>query len=295
MYATPGNIGFLALIGVGTGLLGALLGTGGGVFLIPLLVLGFGIPMHYAVATSIVSVVATSSAAASTNVERGTANMRLGMTLETATALGAIAGGATAALLSARVLETLFALVLVPTGLFMWRGRGESAEGPAAGPEVGARGVALAAHPRDEDLGLLGGRYFDPKLGSEVSYRVQRLWAGLAVSFVAGNLSGLLGIGGGVFKVPALHLLCGVPIKAAAATSNFMIGVTAAASAFLYFGRGEVRPVVTAAVVLGVLLGSAFGTLLNRYVDGRQLSKLFAALLFCVAAQMLYRGIVGAA
>ncbi len=118
---------------------------------------------------------------------------------------------------------------------------------------------------------------------------MQRLWAGLGVSFVAGNLSGLLGIGGGVFKVPALHLLCGVPIKAAAATSNFMIGVTAAASAFLYFGRGEVRPALTAAVVLGVLVGSVAGSLLNRRVGGTFVQRLFAVLLLAVAVEFFLR------
>lgn len=128
-----------------------------------------------------------------------------------------------------------------------------------------------------------------------MTYRVERLWAGMAVSLLAGNLSGLLGIGGGVFKVPALHLLCGVPIKAAAATSNFMIGVTAAASAFLYYGRGEVRPALTAAVVLGVLAGSALGSILNRRIHGHVVRRLFAALLAAVALRMLYRAWSGAA
>ena len=119
------------------------------------------------------------------------------------------------------------------------------------------------------------------------------LWAGLGISFIAGIMSGMLGIGGGVFKVPALHLLCRVPIKAAAATSNFMIGVTATASAFLYFGRGEVRPALTAAIVLGVLAGSALGSIVNRYVRGRVVSQLFAALLLAVAVQMLFRALSG--
>jgi uncharacterized membrane protein YfcA len=116
----------------------------------------------------------------------------------------------------------------------------------------------------------------------------------MAISFVAGNLSGLLGIGGGVFKVPALNLLCGVPIKAAAATSNFMIGVTAAASASQYYQRGEVRPALTAAVVLGVLAGSALGSLLNRRIHGASVRKLFAVLLAAVAVQMFYRAVTGA-
>jgi uncharacterized membrane protein YfcA len=115
----------------------------------------------------------------------------------------------------------------------------------------------------------------------------------LGISFIAGNVSGLLGIGGGVFKVPALHLACGVPIKAAAATSNFMIGVTAAASAFLYYGRGEIRPALTAAVTIGVLAGSVIGSIVNRRVHGVAVQKLFAVLLLAAAVQMLYRAIFG--
>ncbi|MEO6810762.1 MAG: sulfite exporter TauE/SafE family protein, partial [Isosphaeraceae bacterium] len=123
MYLTPANAVVVALSGGLVGVLGAILGTGGGVFLVPILVLGLGLPMHHAVATSIVSVVATSSAVASVNVERGLANMRLGMTLEVATTLGAIAGGLTAALVPSRGLEGLFAATLMPTALLMWRGR----------------------------------------------------------------------------------------------------------------------------------------------------------------------------
>jgi uncharacterized membrane protein YfcA len=288
MYLNLSNVAWVLLAGLGTGVLGAILGTGGGVFLIPVLVLALGVPMHYAVATSILSVIATSSAVASTNVERGTANMRLGMTLEVATALGAITGGLTAGWLSARVLEGLFAVAVLPTALLMWRGRP-----PHDTPEDVAGGQSSGGDSPDPATGALGGRYRDAMLGMDVTYRVKRLWAGLGISFVAGNLSGLLGIGGGVFKVPGLHLLCGVPIKAAAATSNFMIGVTAAASAFLYYGRGEVRPALTSSVVLGVLAGSALGSIWNRRIHGRHVQKLFAALLLAVAIQMFVRACWG--
>ncbi len=280
MYATPANVAFLVAVGAVTGIAGAVLGTGGGVFLIPLLVLAFGVPMHYAVGTSILAVIATSTAVASVNVERGTANMRLGMTLEIGTSLGAISGGLAAGWLTAPVLETLFALVLLPTAVLMWRGREETGSHASRKSEP----LRSANSP-----GWFGARYQDPQLGREVVYRVQRLWAGFTVSIMAGIMSGLLGIGGGVFKVPALDLFCKVPIKAAAATSNFMIGVTAAASAFLYFGRGEVRPMLTAAVVLGVLVGSAVGSYVNRFVAGRAVERTFAVLLIAVAAEMFVR------
>lgn len=271
--------------GTVTGIVGAILGTGGGVFLIPVLVLGLGVPMHFAVATSILSVIATSSAVASTNVERGVANMRLGMTLEIATACGAIIGGLTAGWLPAPILEAVFAVVLVPTAILMWRG-GVVRQGSAA-TTGGLSDPHLPVSP-----GWLGATYYDDTECRAVTYRVQRLWAGLSISFVAGNLSGLLGIGGGVFKVPALHLLCEVPMKAAAATSNFMIGVTAAASAFLYFGRGEVRPALTATAVLGVLAGSRIGSHVNRFVHAGFARRLFAALLVLVAVEMLTRAVM---
>jgi uncharacterized membrane protein YfcA len=299
MYLTPANFAFYLLAGAGTGILGAILGTGGGVFLIPILVLVFGVEMHFAVATSIVTVVATSCAVASANVERGTANMRLGMTLEIATSLGAIAGGLTVAGMDPRVLEALFALVLVPTAIMMWRGRTERAattalplplgEGRGEGALATSSPSASAAPEPEQSLGALGQRYFDPQLGREVAYRVKNLPGGLGISLVAGILSGMLGIGGGVFKVPALHLLCGMPIKAAAATSNFMIGVTATASAFLYFGRGEVRPAMTAVIVLGVLTGSFIGSLVNQKIGGKVINRTFAVLLACVSVQMMVR------
>jgi uncharacterized membrane protein YfcA len=282
MFTTPANIALLLLSGLATGVAGAVLGTGGGVFLIPILVVGFGVPMHYAIGTSIVSVIATSSAVASVNVERGIANLRLAIVLEIATALGAISGAIAADWLSAIVLEILFAIVLVPTAVAMWRGRGHSQ--PATTNNAATTGT--------DSSGSLGGRYFDAALGHEVVYAVRRLWAGLSASFVAGGMSGLLGIGGGVFKVPALNVWCKVPIKAAAATSNFMIGVTAAASAFLYYGRGDVRPALTAAVVLGVLAGSAIGSYLNLIVRGRLVRRIFAVLLVAVAAQMLARAVL---
>jgi uncharacterized protein len=277
MNLTPLELVAVGLAGAATGLVGAILGTGGGVVLVPILVIGLGVPVHFAIACSIVTVIATSSSAASVNVERGTANMRLGMTLEMATALGGIGGGLTAAWLAPRALEAVFAITLFPTTLFMWR------RVPAADEN--------AADSTAADPGRLGGRYADGPHGRTIVYRVRRLWAGLFISFVAGNLAGLLGIGGGVFKVPALHLLCGVPVKAAAATSNFMIGVTAAASAFLYYGRGEVRPLMTAAAVLGVLAGSAAGSALGRRVPEHAVRRLFAVLLAAVAVQMLLRAL----
>ncbi len=302
-----GLMDIVLLIGCGavTGAAGAVLGTGGGVFLIPILLLGFGVPMHYAVGTSILTVVATSTAVAIGNLDRGTANMRLGMTLEIATSLGALSGGLSAAFLAPRVLEAVFAAVLVPTAVVMWRSRHSEADAdapdsvvmqaavpratpplPTAPPVPGSASGLNPASTRHRFTDRLAAEYEDPVLGRRIAYRLKRLWAGLMISFVAGVMSGLLGIGGGVFKVPGLNVLCGVPIKAAAATSTFMIGVTAAASAFLYFGRGQVEPRCTSAVVVGVVVGSWIGAYLNRFARGVVVKRVFAS---GVAIEMFVR------
>jgi uncharacterized membrane protein YfcA len=298
------DVVLLLVCGVATGAAGAVLGTGGGVFLIPILLLGFHVPMHNAVGISILTVVATSTAVAIGNLDRGTANMRLGMTLEIATSIGALTGGLSAALLPERALEIVFAAVLLPTAFVMWRQRHSEADaapkpnGPtqaatdAVPPPAGrATGDPKLTQHRGRFTDRLSAEYEDPVLHRRIAYRLHRLWAGLSVSFVAGVMSGLLGIGGGVFKVPALNVLCGVPIKAAAATSTFMIGVTAAASAFLYFGRGQVDPSYTSPVVIGVVVGSWVGAYLNRFVGGRAVKRVFAALLIGVALEMFGRGL----
>jgi uncharacterized membrane protein YfcA len=298
--APPGSLEvvLLVLIGIATGAVGAVLGTGGGVFLIPILLMGFHVPIHYAIGTSILTVVATSTAVAIGNLDRGTANMRLGMTLEIATSLGAVSGGWTAAFLAPRLLEGVFAFILLPTAIVMWRKRAADADSESPSRAVSpansssASESPIASH-RPGVVGSftdrLGGEYEDLVLHQRIAYRLQRLWAGLMVSFVAGVTSGLLGIGGGVFKVPALNVLCGVPMKAAAATSTFMIGVTAAASAFMYFGRGQVEPRYTSAVVLGVVAGSYLGAYLNQFARGMLIKRVFAVLLVGVAVEMFAR------
>jgi uncharacterized membrane protein YfcA len=255
------------------GTLGALLGIGGGIFFIPYLVLFLDIPIHQAIATGIVSVIATSSAAASVNVERKFTNIRLGMVLELATTVGAILGGFTANALSGGALSKIFGALLVVVVLLMVRkARDES---------------------RDERIasgdGWIQGRYYDPAVNREVNYTVRRLPVGLTISLVAGHLSGLLGIGGGVIKVPAMSLFCGVPMKAATATSNFMIGVTAVASAFIYYAHDRIHPVVTSAAVIGVLLGSMVGTTISARIRGRTLALVFSVVLALLALKMLLR------
>lgn len=263
----------LAAFGVFAGLLGTLLGVGGGVFLIPALVLWGGVDLAHAVSAGLVAVIATSSAAGAVNVERGTANMRLGMVLETATVLGALTGGVSAALIPVRGLIALFAGLLAVVTVLLWRGRSAADDEAAADPASG----------------VLGATYRDGATGRDVTYSVVRMPTALTTSFLAGNLSGMLGIGGGVLKVPVLHLYCGMPMKAAAATSNFMIGVTAAAGAVVYLARGAFQPEVTAAVVLGVLAGSNLGSHVNRRADDANVRHGFALLTAFLAFQMAWR------
>ena len=283
MYLTIHNLFWLLLTGSVVGVLGAILGIGGGVFLVPALVLIFRIPVHHAVATSIVSVIATSSAATSTNIEKGLANMRLGMALEVATVLGALLGALTAGWLSEAILLRIFAVVLLIVAVSLgWK----SSKGERAAI-LNPQGTMLDDQP--DDLGQLGSSFYDPAEGRQISYRVQKAPLGFLASLVAGNLSGLLGVGGGFIKVPVIHLICGVPIKAATATSNFMIGVTAVASAFIYYGRGEVRPALTSTVILGVLVGSFIGPAISQRLPGRLVQAIFAVFLLLVTWQIFVR------
>jgi uncharacterized membrane protein YfcA len=263
----------LFLGGIVTGTFGAMLGLGGGVFLIPFLALAFGLPMHQAIATSIVAVIATSSAGAAMNVERQVVNLRFGMLLEIATVCGAIFGGVTANLLSGQTLGRIFAVLLLFVSFMMvWRTRQRKSEDEFS--------------PQD---GRFPASFKDEATGKVVSYSVRRVPLVMLIGIVAGNISGLLGIGGGIFKVPAMHMISGIPMKAAAATSNFMIGVTAAASAFIYFAHGHLNPFIASPAVLGVLGGSFLGIRINRKIKGTALIWVFAVVLFVVSIKMFWR------
>lgn len=266
----------LIALGGATGLVGALLGLGGGVFLVPLLTLALGVPIRTAIAASLVSVIATASASSTVNLDRGLVNMRLGMVLEVATSIGGLAGGVTAALLSQRQLFLVFGATLGVMGLVM-------------GARSGRRNVITDA---GADTGRLGGRILEGE--TLYAYRVRRVPLALGASLVAGAISGLLGLGGGIIKVPILNAFCGIPIRVAAATSAFMIGVTAAASSFVYFGRGDVALPLSAAIALGALPGSLLGARLTHQVRARSLKVIMAVVLLIVGAQMALKALGGA-
>ncbi len=272
---TPALASIVFGAGVAAGGVGALLGIGGGVFLVPLLHLALGFQLRTAAAISLATVIATSSSVSAARSGTQLINLRLGMVLEVATVAGSLLGGFTAQHFTEPVLQRLFAAVAVLAGIAVF-GR------------LNRRNVVLDPNA---DPGLLGGRFHELESGGTVIYRVKRLPLALAASFVAGNVSSLLGIGGGIIKVPVLNAWCGMPVRAAAATSAFMIGVTAAGGAIIYFGRGDVQPLAAAPAVLGVQLGSWVGLRLAHHAPARWLKLLLVAVLFGVAALMFLRSV----
>jgi uncharacterized membrane protein YfcA len=271
---TPALALIIFVAGAIAGSLGALLGLGGGVFLVPFLNLVLGFPFSVAAAISLTTVIATSSSVSAGRAGKQLINMKLGMLLEVATAAGSLLGGVTAQLIAQSVLQKLFGIVAVIVALIMLS-------------RIRRRNVILdpAADP-----GTLGGRFYEAESGCVVTYRVKRLPLAVAASFVAGNVSSLLGIGGGIIKVPILNAWCGIPLRAAAATSAFMIGVTATAGAIIYYGHGQLEPALAAAAVLGVQLGSWGGLRFGAAASAKWLKILMAILLFIVSAMMFSRG-----
>lgn len=267
----------ISTISILAGLLGSLVGVGGGIIVVPALTLLMGVDIRHAIAASIISVIATSTGAASSYVRERITNIRLAMVLEIATAAGALTGAVLASFVSGKWLYLLFGIVLCYTAWSMLRKNTEAAHD-------------LPSDPLADRLSLHGS-FFDKALNKEVSYRISRTKLGLGVSYVAGVLSGLLGIGGGVLKVPVMNLSMGVPIKVCTATSNFMIGVTAATGAAVYFMRGEVQPFVAAPVAIGVLFGAKLGAGLLSRLKSQSIKLAFVVVLSLSALQMLWKGI----
>jgi uncharacterized protein len=273
----------LAAGGVGAGIFGSLLGLGGGILIVPLLTLGFGLPLREAVAVSLVSVIVTSSASAGVYLERHVANLRLGMVLELFTASGALVGGLVAFMLPTAVLEGLFAALLAWVAVSMIRRR-EPARVPAQPvPLPGAEGAVVMDDPPVDDPPV------EPAFTESLSgdgYHVRRLQVGMAGSVFAGLVSALLGVGGGIVKVPVMNLIMGVPLKVATATSNMMIGITATSSAVIYLLRDQIDPFVAGPTALGVFAGAMIGTRIAHRVDVRLLRWLFVAVLVYTSVEM---------
>jgi uncharacterized protein len=268
------------LIGLGStlaGFLGALTGLGGGIVVTPLLTLAFGVDIRYAVGATLVSVIATSSGAAAAYVREGFTNIRIGMFLEVATTLGAVAGAAVALRIATSAIAVIFGLVLLYSAFVSSRPIPASTEADA--PDRLAR------------LLRMDSTY--PSVDGTKAYHVRNVPSGFGLMFVASVLSGLLGIGSGSVKVIAMDQAMRIPFKVSTTTSNFMIGVTAAASAGVYLKRGYVDPGLAMPVMLGVLLGSFFGARLLPRLRARALRLVFSLVVAALALEMLYHGVTG--
>jgi uncharacterized protein len=261
----------------GAGLLGAVTGLGGGIVVVPMLTILFHVDIRYAIGASLVSVIATSSGAAAAYVREGYTNVRIGIFLEVATTVGALVGAALAHIVPTSALAVLFGLVLLYTAYRSLRG--DSANAVVPPPD-----------PLGERL-RLNGSYPEPP--GRVPYVVHRVRTGFGVMLFAGMLSALLGIGSGVVKVLAMDRAMRLPFKVSTTTSNFMIGVTAAASAGVYLHRGYIDPSVAFPVMLGVLTGAVLGARLLAVAKVVWLRRIFTAVVCVLAVEMLYKGLTG--
>ena len=259
------------------GLLGSLTGLGGGVVVIPLLTLVLGVDFHYAVGAALVASIATSSGSGSAYVKEGITNIRLGMFLEIATAIGAVCGAAVAIYLNNNFIAILFGCVLVLTAVMQQRRKSD--HDGVVGSEAARRLRLYGTWPQKD--------------GSLKAYELRHVGGGFGVMYIAGVLSGILGIGSGVLKVIAMDGIMKVPFKVSTTTSNFMMGVTACASAVVYVQRGQIEPGIACPVMIGVLCGALTGARLLKTLDVRLLRRIFCVAILLVALNMIWQGAHG--
>jgi len=287
----------LFVISIGAGALGSLLGLGGGFILVPVLTLAFHLDIRLAIGTSIVAVAATSSAGAARNVGESITNLRVATFLALATTVGAVTGALLAGVFDDRLLFGLFGAILLVSGVQMLRKRSSAAthesspatQAATAPASSGQSPVAGARHLADRLS--LHSAYYDEAQAREVPYIVTHTGLGLGLMYVAGTVSGLLGIGSGALKVPAMDLAMHIPMKVSTATSNLLIGLTAAASAVVYFARGDIDPLIVGPVAIGVLVGAWQGSKLLVRMRSDRLRVVFVIALCLVATQMLWKAI----
>jgi len=265
------------LISISAGFLGAITGLGGGVVIIPVLTILFGVDIRYAIGASLVSVIATSSGAAAAYVKEGFTNIRIGMFLEIATTLGALVGAVLATIVSTSAIAVIFGIVLVYS----------------AGQSIQPRRERSGDIRPDKLAQMLRMNSTYPSPEGAKAYFVERIPGGLGIMMTAGILSGLLGTGSGAFKVLAMDQVMRIPFKVSTTTSNFMIGVTAAASAGVYLNRGYVDPGLAMPVMLGALLGSLLGTKVLVRAPVQRLRMVFGVVILVLAIEMIYNGITG--
>jgi uncharacterized membrane protein YfcA len=268
----------LLFISIFAGFLGALLGLGGGLIIVPTLTLIFGVNIRYAIAASLISIVATSSGAAASFLKDHLTNLRLAVLLEVGTVSGAMAGFLISSSINPSVLYLLFGALLLFSSVMMLRKKGDH--------------YGKINHPWAEKL-RLAGTYQEYAGGKIVDYKVENVPFGLFAMFFAGMLSALLGIGSGIFKVLAMDGAMKLPMKVSSATSNFMIGVTATASAGAYLLRGDIRPEIAAPVSVGIIIGSFIGGKVMPKMPAQTIRRIFVVVLVIVSIQMLKKGWTG--
>ncbi len=259
------------------GFLGSLTGLGGGVIIIPLLTLGLGVDIHYAIGASIISVIATSSGSAAAYVKEGLTNMRIGMFLEIATTVGAVSGAVIAVYLDASYVAVIFGCILIFSSLMTLKKKVDHT---------------------NVDYTSKGAQFFKlnssyPNKGVVTPYAVKNVAGGFFTMFFAGTFSGLLGIGSGALKVIAMDNIMRLPFKVSTTTSNFMMGVTAAASAIVYLHRGQIVPGIAMPVCIGVLIGATVGAKVLVRTNTDKLKVVFAIVVTILAIQMIYKGLTG--
>jgi uncharacterized membrane protein YfcA len=268
----------LFLGAVFAGMLGALTGLGGGVVVIPLLTLGFGVDMRYAIGAALVTSIATSSGAAAAYIKERITNVRIGMFLEVATTTGAVAGALVAIYLPTNIIAILFSCVLIFSAAMSLRKKNQVIDYAAEGDPMGVKLKLNSSYPTKQ---------------GEVLYNVRHVWGGYLLMSLAGIISGILGIGSGALKVLAMDTMMKIPFKVSTTTSNFMVGVTTAASAVLYLQRGYIDPGLAFPIVVGVLIGAFFGSKILMKANVHTLRLIFFVVVSFLALQMMYNGITG--
>jgi len=278
------NLWALGGTGLVAGLLGSALGVGGGFILVPILTLALHLPIHVAIGSSLVAIVANSCTAAGIYTKAKLANIKLGLLLETTTIPGAVIGGLVVAFIAPSILSALFGLVLLYVAYTMVGRRYLVSE-----DVLSADNSVAPDNTTDSLSGSLANSYYDRNLGRVVAYKVSRVPTGLGAGFFAGILSSLLGIGGGTIKVPVMNLVMGLPMKAAIATSTFMIAITTTVGALIYHYHGYIYPFIVAPLVIGVVIGAILGTELAKRAGGILLRRIFGVFLFLVALLMFLK------
>jgi len=273
----------LFLIAILAGLLGALVGIGGGIIIVPALTLILGLPIHTAIAASLISVIATSVAGAHRYVEQQITNIRLGIFLEVSTTIGAFSGALLALILQGSILSIIFGVLVFYMAIFSYRTRAHDDQVPIINDDNSDDKLEKFLDIKDE--------YHDQALDKDIIYIVKRPLAGSLISYFAGVGSGLLGIGGGIIKVAVMNHLMKIPIKVAVATSKFMIGVTAAASSVLYFLSGSVNLYVVAPIALGTMIGASFGSNIMNKFKSKYIKLLFTIVAGYLSLRMILKGL----